>query len=127
MVTERFIADRHLCTLRLLLRPLALTNLPEYARFRTVSAAYPRPWEPLPPADKTVEDHARFVIEQAVDRAAADQGARHVAIRCTKKHVDEGAIARLFNLNRIARAGGAERHRPRHGDRGRARSAHARV
>jgi RimJ/RimL family protein N-acetyltransferase len=56
VATERFIPDRHLRTARLLLRPLTLADLPEYVRFRMVSAAHLRPWEPLPPADKTVEE-----------------------------------------------------------------------
>lgn len=103
MATERSIADRHLRTARLLLRPLTLADLPEYVRFRTVSAAHLRPWEPLPPADKTVDEYARFVIEQAEARAAADQGARFVAIWCPTDGAADGPIAGLFNLNNIVR------------------------
>lgn len=103
MSSERFIGERVLRTRRLLIRPLVLADFTEYVRFRAVSAEHLRPWEPLPPADKPAEEYARFVIEQAMARAAADQGARFVAVWCEDAQTTEGPIAGLFNLNNLVR------------------------
>ncbi|WP_062076660.1 GNAT family N-acetyltransferase [Demequina globuliformis] len=83
--------------MQVLLRPLAMQDVPELSKLLTLQANYLQPWEPERAPSYFTEDGQRELARTAI--AAREAGTRAPFVICS----DSGAIVGVLNLSGIVR------------------------